>query len=217
MNSYLLSSLKEEKIIAIIRGVPRTSIEQIASALSLGGIKFLEVTMNTEGALSAISRLREIYEGRLHIGAGTVLNLNMAKEAIRAGAQYIISPNLDEQVVSYCVEQNIDVWPGTMTPSEIYKAYKLGASAVKVFPIGTLGVNYIKEVKAPLHSVEMIATGGVNAKNIAQILNNGAIAVGLGGNLVDKKLVQKENYDELTKRALMFVELAKGAGEDVTN
>lgn len=212
MTSRLLPLLKEEKIIAIIRGISPDSIQPSAEALWSGGIKFLEVTMNTEGALSAISQLRETYENRLYIGAGTVLNLEMAKEAIQAGAQYIISPNLNEQVVAYCAEQGIDVWPGTMTPSEMYRAYQLGASAVKVFPIGTLGANYIKEVKAPLPFIEMIATGGVNTENMMTILNNGAIAVGLGGNLVDKQLVQQKNYDELTKRARMFVDLAKGVG-----
>ncbi|ANB55627.1 2-dehydro-3-deoxyphosphogluconate aldolase/4-hydroxy-2-oxoglutarate aldolase family protein [Anoxybacillus sp. B7M1] len=214
MTSRLLPLLKEEKIIAIIRGVSQDSIQPIAEALWSGGMKFLEITMNTDRALAAIAKLRETYENRLYIGAGTVLELEMAKEAVRAGAQYIISPHLNEQVVAYCVEQGIDVWPGTMTPSEMYRAYQLGASAVKVFPIGTLGANYIKEVKAPLPFIEMIATGGVNTKNMMTILNNGAIAVGLGGNLVDKQLVQQKNYDELTKRARMFVELAKGVGSD---
>lgn len=120
----------------------------------------MEITMDTEGALFSISQLREKYENQLYVGAGTVLDIEAAKEAIQAGAQYIISPNLNEQVVSYCVERGIDVWPGTMTPTEMYRAYQLGASAVKVFPIGTLGSNYIKEVKSPLSFIEMIATGG---------------------------------------------------------
>lgn len=212
MESRLLSLLKEEKIIAIIRGVQEETIEPIAQALADGGIKFLEVTMNTEGALRAIGKLTEKFAGRLEIGAGTVLNVEMAKEAILAGAEYIISPNLDEQVIRYCVEQNVEVWPGTMTPSEIYKAYQLGAKAVKVFPIGTLGAKYIKEVKAPLNQIELIATGGVNLDNISDFLKNGAIAVGLGGNLVDKQLVEQKNFEELKKRAQMFVERAKGAG-----
>lgn len=212
MESRLLSLLKEEKIIAIIRGVQEETIEPIAQALADGGIKFLEVTMNTEGALRAIGKLTEKFAGRLEIGAGTVLNVEMAKEAILAGAEYIISPNLDEQVIRYCVEQNVEVWPGTMTPSEIYKAYQLGAKAVKVFPIGTLGAKYIKEVKAPLNQIELIATGGVNLENISDFLKNGAIAVGLGGNLVDKQLVEQKNFEELKKRAQMFVERAKGAG-----
>jgi 2-dehydro-3-deoxyphosphogluconate aldolase/(4S)-4-hydroxy-2-oxoglutarate aldolase len=211
LESRLLSLLKEEKIIAIIRGVQEETIEPIAQALADGGIKFLEVTMNTEGALRAIGNLTEKFAGRLEIGAGTVLNVEMAKEAILAGAEYIISPNLDEQVIRYCVEQNVEVWPGTMTPSEIYKAYQLGAKAVKVFPIGTLGAKYIKEVKAPLNQIELIATGGVNLENISDFLKNGAIAVGLGGNLVDKQLVEQKNFEELKKRAQMFVERAKGA------
>ncbi|OQP14848.1 bifunctional 4-hydroxy-2-oxoglutarate aldolase/2-dehydro-3-deoxy-phosphogluconate aldolase [Geobacillus zalihae] len=216
MGSHMLSLLKQEKIIVIVRGVSQSSIFPIADALCSGGIKFLEITMDTEGALFSISQLREKYENQLYVGAGTVLDIEAAKEAIQAGAQYIISPNLNEQVVSYCVERGIDVWPGTMTPTEMYRAYQLGASAVKVFPIGTLGSNYIKEVKSPLSFIEMIATGGVNKENILPILTNGAAAVGLGGNLVDKQLIQQKNYSELTKRAQTFVRLAKGVGNDET-
>ena len=210
MSTNLLETLSREKIVAIIRGIEADKGDATAQALADGGIMFLEVTLNTDGALGMISRFREKYEGRMRIGAGTVLDLGQAKEAVAAGAEYIISPNLDEEVIYYGVEQGVAVWPGTMTPSEIVRAYKAGASAVKVFPMGALGVNYLKEVRAPLDHIPMIGTGGVNLSNIRTVLEAGAIAVGLGGNLVDKKLVKEGKFDELTKLAQAFVSEVKG-------
>ncbi|MBB6731628.1 bifunctional 4-hydroxy-2-oxoglutarate aldolase/2-dehydro-3-deoxy-phosphogluconate aldolase [Cohnella zeiphila] len=210
MSTNLLETLSREKIVAIIRGIEADKGDATAQALADGGIVFLEVTLNTDGALGMISRFREKYEDRMRIGAGTVLDLGQAKEAVAAGAEYIISPNLDEEVIYYGVEQGVAVWPGTMTPSEIVRAYKAGASAVKVFPMGALGVNYLKEVRAPLDHIPMIGTGGVNLSNIRTVLEAGAIAVGLGGNLVDKKLVKEGKFDELTKLAQAFVSEVKG-------
>jgi len=210
MTTDLLASVKEEKIIAIFRGIAKDNGEQTAKALAAGGISFLEITLNTDGALDLIDELKGKFGGRLHIGAGTVLNLAMAKDAISAGAEYIISPNLDEKVLSFGLEQGIEVWPGTMTPTEIVRAYELGASAVKVFPIGSLGINYIKDLRAPLNHIPMIATGGVNLDNIQEVLRYGAAAVGLGGNLVDKRLIEKGDFEQITKLASAYCELARG-------
>lgn len=211
MPSELMQALSREKIVAIIRGISAKSGDATAKALADGGIVFLEVTLNTDGALDMISRFREEYTGRLRIGAGTVLDLGQAKEAIAAGAEYIISPNLDEEVIYYGVEQGVEVWPGTMTPTEIVRAYKAGASAVKVFPMGSLGINYLKEIRAPLNHIPMVATGGVNLQNINTVLDAGAIAVGLGGNLVDKQLVTDGKFEELQKLARAFVNEVQGA------
>jgi 2-dehydro-3-deoxyphosphogluconate aldolase/(4S)-4-hydroxy-2-oxoglutarate aldolase len=211
MPSELMQALSREKIVAIIRGISAESGDATAKALADGGIVFLEVTLNTDGALDMISRFRKDYEGRLRIGAGTVLDLGQAKEAIAAGAEYLISPNLDEEVVYYGVEQGVEVWPGTMTLTEIVRAYKAGASAVKVFPMGSLGINYLKEIRAPLNHIPMVATGGVNLQNINAVLDAGAIAVGLGGNLVDKQLVKDGKFEELRQLARSFVNEVQGA------
>lgn len=211
MSSELMQALQREKIVAIIRGISAASGDATAKALADGGIVFLEVTLNTDGALGMISRFREQYGDRMRIGAGTVLDLGQAKEAIRAGAEYIISPNLDEEVVYHGVEQGVEVWPGTMTPTEIVRAYKAGASAVKVFPMGSLGINYLKEIRAPLSHIPMVATGGVNLQNIRSVLDAGAIAVGLGGNLVDKQLVKEGKFDALSELARSYVNEVQGA------
>ncbi|MBB6673377.1 bifunctional 4-hydroxy-2-oxoglutarate aldolase/2-dehydro-3-deoxy-phosphogluconate aldolase [Cohnella nanjingensis] len=211
MRTETLKALSQEKIVAIIRGISVQSADAVAKALYDGGIVFMEVTLNTDGALGMISRFRSEYEGRMRIGAGTVLDIGQAKEAVAAGAQYLISPNLDEEVVYYGVENGVDVWPGTMTPTEIVRAYKAGASAVKVFPLGSLGLNYLKEIRAPLDHIPMIATGGVNLQNIRAAIEAGAVAVGLGNNLVNKPLIEAGNFEGLTKLARDFVaEVKKG-------
>ncbi|WP_123041785.1 bifunctional 4-hydroxy-2-oxoglutarate aldolase/2-dehydro-3-deoxy-phosphogluconate aldolase [Cohnella candidum] len=206
----LLQALSERKIVAIIRGISADKGDAAAQALADGGIVFLEVTLNTDGALGMISRFRERYEGRLRIGAGTVLDLDDAREAAAAGAEYLISPNFDEEVLQFGLERGLDVWPGTMTPTEIVRAYKAGASAVKLFPMATLGVGYLKEIRAPLDRIPMVATGGVNLQNIRTVLDAGAAAVGLGSNLVDKKLIAEGKFEELRALAQSFTDEVEG-------
>jgi 2-dehydro-3-deoxyphosphogluconate aldolase/(4S)-4-hydroxy-2-oxoglutarate aldolase len=208
LEKSLLSLLEKERIIAIMRGIPKGSGEQTAKALAAGGISFLEITLNTNGALNMINELKGKFGDQLRIGAGTVLNLKLAKEAIESGAEYIISPNLDEEVLAYGLERGVEVWPGTMTPSEIVRAYNLGATAVKVFPIGSLGMNYIKDIRAPLNHIPMVVTGGVNQDNIKEVLGYGAIAAGLGGNLVNNSLIQKGEFEQITNLAKAYTKLA---------
>lgn len=205
----LLSLLGKEKVVAIIRGIPDGSGEQTAKALLAGGISFLEITLNTNGALNMIDELKGKLGSQMRIGAGTVLNLKMAKEAVQAGAEYLISPNLDESVLAYGLEQGVDVWPGTLTPTEIVRAYELGATAVKVFPIGSMGMKYIKDIRGPLNHIPMMVTGGVNLDNMKEVLGFGAIAVGLGGNLVNNSLIKQGNYEEITNLAKAYTDIAK--------
>lgn len=205
----MLETLKKEKLVAILRGVPEDRADRVAEAIIQGGVRLLEATMNTDGALDMISRWRQRYGDRICVGAGTVLDRRMAEEAVAAGAQFLISPNLDEEVVAYGLERGIEVWPGVMTPTEIVRAWKAGASAVKVFPTASLGVKYIREVRAPLGHIPMIATGGVSLDNIRDFLGAGVVAVGLGGNLVDKNAVREGRYDDIEQTARRFVEAVR--------
>lgn len=205
-----LERLKDKKIVAIIRGIAYEDGIQTAEALLAGGVTLLEITLNNDGALKLISECKEQYAGKLCVGAGTVLNLDMAKEAVAAGAEYIVSPNLDEKVIDYGLSAGVDVWPGTMTPTEIVRAYEAGASAVKVFPVGALGVNYVKDIRGPLGHIPMMVTGGVNVDNINDFFHAGAIAVGLGGNLVNKQLIKEKKYNDITNLAKQFLSKVKG-------
>ncbi|RAP75246.1 bifunctional 4-hydroxy-2-oxoglutarate aldolase/2-dehydro-3-deoxy-phosphogluconate aldolase [Paenibacillus montanisoli] len=207
--SQMLERLQREKIVAIFRYIEDQYADQAAEALLAGGITLMEITMNTEGAAGMINRWRDKYGSQAGIGAGTVLDLDMAKEAVAAGSQFLISPNLDEAVVEYGYANGVPVWPGVMTPTEIVRAWKAGAEAVKVFPMATLGWKYLSEIRAPLDKIPMLATGGVDLDNIADYFKAGACAVGMGSKLVNLDWVRSGRFDLLTERARKFADAAK--------
>lgn len=208
MNNQPLEWVKENKIIGIIRGIHGEAADRTAEALAEGGIRMLEVTLNTEGALETIARWQERFGDRLYIGAGTVLDVEMAKQAVQAGARYLISPNLDEDMIRYALSAGVGVFPGVMTPTEIVRAWKAGATAIKLFPMGTLGLKYLKEVRAPLNHIPIIPTGGVNLDNIGDFFAAGAVGVGLGNSLVDKHLIESGQFDKLRELARSFARKA---------
>ncbi|WP_261800153.1 bifunctional 4-hydroxy-2-oxoglutarate aldolase/2-dehydro-3-deoxy-phosphogluconate aldolase [Paenibacillus sp. PAMC21692] len=205
----MLEKLLEHKIVAILRGIEDDTADGAAEALIEGGIRLMEVTMNTAGATTIIERWRTKYGNAASIGAGTVLDVDYAKRAIDAGAQFLISPNLDEEVIAYGHERGVAVWPGVMTPTEIVKALKAGARAVKLFPMGTLGIGYLKEIRGPLDAVPIMATGGVDLSNIRDYFAAGANAVGMGGKLISLDWVKEGKLDLVTERARQFTEAVR--------
>ncbi|MGG4553334.1 bifunctional 4-hydroxy-2-oxoglutarate aldolase/2-dehydro-3-deoxy-phosphogluconate aldolase [Paenibacillus humicus] len=211
--STAFEQLKQERIIAILRHVPDEQADGLIAALDRAGVVFVEATLNSDGALGMISRWREQYGDRMRIGAGTVLDVNMAKEAVSAGAEYLIAPNLDEAIVNYAREQSIDVYPGAMTPSEIVRAWNAGATAVKIFPMASMGLAYLREIRAPLSHIPMIATGGVRLDNIQQFIQAGVTAVGLGGSIVNMDLVKEGRFDEIERNAALLVQAARRADD----
>jgi len=202
--SGMLNKLLSNKIVAIFRGIEDSQADGAARALIAGGVSMMEVTMNTKGATGIISRWREKFGDSASIGAGTVLDTDMAREAVAAGAEFLISPNLDEAVIAYGREHGISVWPGVMTPTEIVRAWKAGADAVKVFPMASLGVKYLAEIRAPLDHIPMIATGGVDLDNIADYFSAGASAVGMGTKLVNLDWVRDGAYDRIEEHVRKF-------------
>ncbi|MEK3882827.1 bifunctional 4-hydroxy-2-oxoglutarate aldolase/2-dehydro-3-deoxy-phosphogluconate aldolase [Paenibacillus sp. PL2-23] len=207
--SSMLKELLEHKIVAILRGIEDSRADDTAKALIEGGIRLMEITMNTEGAAAMICRWRERFGDAARIGAGTVIDVEAAQQAVAAGAEFLISPNLDEAVIAYGKERGIAVWPGVMTPTEIVKAVKAGADAVKLFPMGTLGVNYLKELRGPLQDVPFLATGGVDLHNIGEYFRAGANAVGMGGKLVNLDWVKEGRFDLVAERARAFVDAVR--------
>lgn len=201
----MLEALKKYKIVAIFRKIPPDKISRAAKALYNGGIRFMEITMNSEDFQSAIRVLKDELPDDAYIGAGTVLNIEMAKKAIAAGAAYIVSPNTDIEMIRYCVANNIPVFPGAMTPSEIVAAWNAGCTAVKLFPMGSLGLSYLKDIRAPLDNIPLLVTGGVNLDNICDFIRAGADCFGLGGNLVKKDLIEQDKYQDLFELAVRFV------------
>lgn len=197
-------------LVGILRGFPSHQMEKIAELYALAGLTTLEITMNTPDAAKSISSLAKAFGTQLNIGAGTVCNLDDLTEALDAGAQFIVTPVIDEAVIAKCVEQNIPIFPGAYTPTEIYRAWSLGASMVKVFPAGKLGPDYIKEVLAPLNQIKLLPTGGISLENLQSFMKAGAKGFGLGSGLISKKLVENSEWDALKSHFIEFVDKYKG-------
>lgn len=219
MRETIINNVYEHKIIAIVRGMEPEYCVKLAEALYAGGINMIEVTFNQRSTdhfaatTKAIQAISEALSGKVLVGAGTVLTKEQVDLAKAAGAQYMISPSVDEEVIRYTREQGLVSMPGAMTPSEAVTAYKAGADFVKVFPVGNLGSSFIKAIKAPLSHIPFLAVGGVNEKNVAEFLKAGAVGVGVGGNLVNAQWIKAGEYDKITALAEEFVKNIKEATE----
>lgn len=204
----LTETLLESRLVAIVRGISREAAVTAGQGMTEGGIRLMEVTLNTAGAHHIIADWRERHEGQAYVGAGTVLNVQMAREAVAAGAQFLVSPNVDLSVIEYAVEQGVEIWPGAMTPTEIVAAYEAGAKVVKLFPMASLGIPYLREIKAPLNHIPLLATGGANLDNIAEYYAAGAAAVGLGSALLPKEALASGNHEQIAACTRAFVNAA---------
>ena len=185
-------------IVGIVRGVSMDVMRDIAKAYLRAGLHTIEITMNTPGAAQMIAMLRKEFQ-QLNVGAGTVCNIQDYEKAVAAGAQFIVTPIIDEVVIKTAVAQEIPVFPGAYSPTEIYRAWSLGASAVKIFPASQLGVQFIRDISAPLNDIKLLPTGGVSLENIKSFFEAGVTGVGMGSSLFDKKLIQEGNFEELTE------------------
>jgi 2-dehydro-3-deoxyphosphogluconate aldolase/(4S)-4-hydroxy-2-oxoglutarate aldolase len=161
--------------------------------------------MNSPDAPVVIAHLVETLGHRLNIGAGTVCTSQDLDLALAAGAQFIVTPILDEEVIRTCVKKEVPVFPGAYTPTEIYRAWSLGASMVKVFPATQLGAGYIREVLAPLPAIKLMPTGGVSPDNFADFLRAGARGLGMGTQLFPKQLIAEGRWEELGEFFSRFV------------
>jgi 2-dehydro-3-deoxyphosphogluconate aldolase/(4S)-4-hydroxy-2-oxoglutarate aldolase len=162
------------------------------------GFTNIEITMNSPQAPEIIKELVATYQTQLNIGAGTVCTEQDLQVALKAGASYIVTPIVAEKVITGCVRQNVPVFPGAYTPTEIASAWNLGASMVKVFPATTLGAGYIKEVKAPLNEIKLLPTGGVSVHNLADFFRAGADGVGMGSQLFPPAMLKNQDKEGLS-------------------
>ena len=185
----------------------------LAKALVEGGLPVAEVTFRTAAAEASIKKMCEAYPNMV-VGAGTVLNIEQVEKAVAAGAKFIVSPGFDEEIVDYCLEKNIPVYPGTVTPSELSKAVGRGLSVVKFFPAEQYGgVNTIKALSAPFTTVKFMPTGGVNAKNLQDYLSCKKIVACGGSWMVKGDLIKAQEFEkikELTKEAVALVKEIRG-------
>jgi 2-dehydro-3-deoxyphosphogluconate aldolase/(4S)-4-hydroxy-2-oxoglutarate aldolase len=207
-----LKLIGESGAIGIIRIQTAEDLLAIAGALHRGGLNCLEITMNTPGALRAIESAREKLPQVL-LGAGTVLDAISAREAILAGAQFLVTPTVKLDVLEVAHRYGVPAIIGAMTPTEILTAWEAGADMVKVFPASILGPKYLQEIHGPLPQIPLVPTGGITAENAGEFIRAGAVAVCVGSWLVDKKAVAEGRFEVLTERARQLVEAVRRARE----
>lgn len=205
----IIERLKQYPIIPVLRKVPYEKCQSIIKALYDGGIRAVEITMESEGAESIIQETLEAYSADLLVGAGTVLSKDDCRRAIDAGAQFIVSPVLDEAVMQYAIEQNVPYIPGVFTPSEMLKAHNGGAAMIKLFPASVLGPSFIKDVKGPLGHIDIMTTGGITLETAKSYLDAGAKVVGAGSALVRKDLVENDNWTGLTEETISWMTICR--------
>jgi 2-dehydro-3-deoxyphosphogluconate aldolase / (4S)-4-hydroxy-2-oxoglutarate aldolase len=193
-------------IVAIMRRTEASLAVETAEALLAGGVSVVEVTLNTEGAIDMLSALRGRLGDRMLIGAGTVMTAEDVRRAVGAGAQFVVSPHTDADVIAAARRAGVPAAPGAFTPTEIVHAWRLGAAVVKVFPVGSVGPRYLRDVLAPLTQIPLLPTGGVNLENAAEFIRAGARGLGLGGDLVSAKAVAAREFGSIAERAAQFVE-----------
>ena len=202
----LLQDIIEAGTVAIVRLNSSEHLMRVAEAVAAGGVRHIEFTMTTPGALEMLREVSAGFDGDAVFGAGTVLDAESARAAILAGARFIVAPNLNPEVITLCNRYSVVSMPGALTPTEIMQAWDLGADVVKVFPASTFGPGYIKAVMAPLPQVRLAPVGGVNLDNAEAYIRAGAACLGVGSSLVDRKLVAAEDWEALTARAAGFVQ-----------
>jgi len=216
MSQKVLDKILESKIIAIVRGISSDKIISLVQAMLDGGICCVEVTFDqsseekAKDTLVSISKIKEHFGEKVMVGAGTVLTVEQVHKAVEAGAEYIISPNTDLEVIRETKKLDKVSIPGALTPSEAVAAYNAGADIIKLFPAGVFGASYIKAVKAPLKHIPITAVGGVSPDNIAGFIKAGAVGAGVGGNLVSAKLVDEGKFDEIAAIAKEYVDAIRG-------
>ena len=209
MKAEVLKALAETRLVAIIRGMDPETCVKLAEAYVEGGIRLVEVTFDQTGepgkTIAAIRAIRERFAGKLHVGAGTVLTETQLKALIDVGGEFMVTPSVNPALIRTCVAAGLVAMPGAFTPSEIVTAHEAGADVVKVFPVRSLGPQYVKDVLAPLKHISLMAVGGVNPDNAADYLKAGCVGVGASGSLVNKEWIAAGEWSKIAAEARRFI------------
>ncbi len=202
--SFSVERFEHLPIIGILRGFELDHAVEIVTAAMEGGLTTVEVAMNTEGAAAQITTLIRATNGVMNVGAGTVRSIEQLEEALQAGASYIVTPVIVPDVLKMCAERSVPIFPGAFTPTEVHVAWEAGATMVKLFPANRLGPAYIKDLKAPLNDVRILATGGIRVENIHEYLEAGAEGFGLGSPLFNRERMLARDWQWLTEQIQAF-------------
>ncbi|QPJ63364.1 MAG: bifunctional 4-hydroxy-2-oxoglutarate aldolase/2-dehydro-3-deoxy-phosphogluconate aldolase [Candidatus Nitronauta litoralis] len=184
---FNLNSFLSCPVMGILRGISLEQTEPVLEAAHNAGLRYVEVTLNTPDAFTIIKNASRTFAGRFTFGAGTVLSVDEARQALDSGATFLVSPTLNETVAAFCAKEKVAYFPGAFTPTEIERAWNASAAMVKVFPASQLGPGYFKEIKGPFSDIKMMAVGGVRAGNAHEYLKSGAKAVAVGGSIFSRE------------------------------
>ena len=209
-----LELIRTTGVVAIMRAQSSDQLMAAADAIKGGGVRVIEVTMTTPGALGVIEEATDRYGDEVLFGAGSVLDTETARAAMLAGAGFVVAPTLSVPVVELCNRYSVPVMPGIYTPTEALTAWEAGADMVKLFPASVGGPDLIKAIRAPLPQLEIVPVGGVDLTTAVDFIRKGAAALGVGSSLVNQKLLDAGDMEELTRRAVAFIAAVKeGRGE----
>ena len=204
-SNFNLGHFKDASALGIIRGASLNSVPDLMDACFSGGLQFIEFTLNSEESLLCIEAALKLFSSELCVGAGTVVSVSDATRAINAGAQFIVSPTLNEDVASYCNEKGLAYFPGALTPTEIERSWDSGATMVKVFPASQMGPEYLSTVQGPFKDILLLAVGGIKASNADEYLRAGASAVAIGGSVFSPSRIKNKEFDAIKIDVSKFV------------
>ena len=204
--SETLSRMLASGVVAVIRLKDSRRLLNVIEAIRRGGVKSIEITMTVPGAVKIIGDLVPSAPEDVLVGAGTVTDLETARSVIDSGARFVVGPILNLDIVRYCHQHDVVVIPGCFSPTEIFAGWKAGADVIKVFPATSLGPKFFKDLHVPFPDIRLMPTGGVTIDNVGEWVKAGAVAVGIGSDLLDKQAIEEERYDVLAERAKRLVE-----------
>jgi 2-dehydro-3-deoxyphosphogluconate aldolase/(4S)-4-hydroxy-2-oxoglutarate aldolase len=197
----ILDEIFKRKAVAVLRVKEEDKLKKVIQAIADGGVSVAEITMTVPNAIKLIEKMSQELDENIIIGVGSVLSKEVAEDAIKAGAKYVVSPILKKEIIEMAQKYDVPVMPGCFTPTEIYLAFEMGADIAKVFPADVVGMPFFKAILAPMPHLKLMPTGGVSLTNAGEWLNVGACAVGIGSALLDDKAIKEENYFKLTENA----------------
>ena len=208
----VMQRIGEVGLVPVVRANSADEAMRVTDAIKEGGVSVLEITMTVPGAVRVIEEMAKRYGDEVLVGAGTVLDAETARTCILAGANFIVSPSLNLDTIELCRRYSIAVCPGALTPTEVVTAWQAGADVIKVFPCSAVGgAKYLKAIKAPLPQIELIPTGGVSLSTAAEFIQAGALALGVGADLVDTKAIRAGEPEKVTQAARKYVEIVREA------
>ncbi len=211
MNEFM-KEFYERKVIVVCRGIAEEEIVNVATALYDGGIRFMEVPFNQAdpstftSTANKIKAVKDALGGKMHVGAGTVITMEQFEIAKEAGAEIIVSPTMEEDVIIATKAAGLISMPGCAVPTEMTKAYKLGADLIKLFPASVVNLNVIKEISVPLNHLPLVCFGGVSAENIQEVLSAGVVGVGMASSILNKQALANKDYAKITALAKAVTE-----------